>query len=56
MAWWPTFYLTEWVVIVGEPIDPGFRLAISQWPGDAPREALSAFRVEHDISRKSFYK
>ncbi|CAM3393045.1 hypothetical protein MYFR107205_08530 [Mycolicibacterium frederiksbergense] len=41
-------------MIVGEPIDPGFRLAISQWPGDAPREAVSTFRAERGISRKSF--
>ncbi|WNG84082.1 hypothetical protein C6A86_010820 [Mycobacterium sp. ITM-2016-00316] len=42
-------------MVVDEPIDPGVGLAIAQWPGDAPREALSAFRVEHGISRKSFY-
>ena len=38
-----------------EPIDPVVRLAISQWPDDAPRGAVSTFCVEHGISRKSFY-
>ena len=32
------------------------RLAISQWPDDAPRGAVSTFCAEHGISRKSFYK
>ena len=41
---------------VNEPIDPRVRLAISQWPGDAPRGAVSTFCVEHGISRKSFYE
>lgn len=40
---------------VNEPIDPRVRLAISQWPDDAPRGAVSTFCAEHDISRKSFY-
>ena len=39
-----------------EPIDPRVRLAISQWPDDAPRGAVSTFCAEHAISRKSFYK
>ncbi len=39
-----------------EPIDPRVRLAISQWPDDAPRGAVSAFCAEHGISRKSFYE
>ncbi|MGQ0632007.1 MAG: integrase core domain-containing protein [Sporichthyaceae bacterium] len=39
-----------------EPIDPRVRLAISQWPQDAPRGAVSTFCVEHGISRKSFYE
>jgi len=39
-----------------EPIDPRVRLAISQWPDDAPRGAVSTFCIEHDISRKSFYE
>ena len=39
-----------------EPIDPRVRLAISQWPDDAPRGAVSTFCAEHSISRKSFYE
>ena len=39
-----------------EPIDPRVRLAIAQWPDDAPRGAVSTFCVEHGISRKSFYE
>ena len=42
-------------VAVNEPIDPRVRLAISQWPDDAPRGAVSTFCAEHRISRKSFY-
>jgi putative transposase len=42
-------------VAVHEPIDPRVRLAISQWPDDAPRGAVSTFCAEHGISRKSFY-
>jgi putative transposase len=38
-----------------EPIGPLVRLAISQWPDDAPRGAVSTFCAEHGISRKSFY-
>ena len=41
---------------VNEPIDPRVRLAISQWPEDAPRGAVSTFCAEHGISRKSFYE
>lgn len=41
---------------VHEPIDPRIRLAISQWPDDAPRGAVSTFCAEHGISRKSFYE
>jgi putative transposase len=41
---------------VSEPIDPRVRLAISQWPDDAPRGAVSTFCAEHGISRKSFYE
>ncbi|WP_445900733.1 DDE-type integrase/transposase/recombinase [Gordonia westfalica] len=41
---------------VNEPIDPVVRLAISQWPDDAPRGAVSTFCAEHGISRKSFYE
>lgn len=39
-----------------EPIDPRVRLAISQWPDDAPQGAVSTFCSEHGISRKSFYE
>ncbi|HYH72365.1 MAG TPA: IS481 family transposase, partial [Nocardioides sp.] len=39
-----------------EPIDPRVRLAISRWPDDAPRGAVSTFCAEHGISRKSFYE
>ena len=39
-----------------EPVDPRVRLAISQWPEDAPRGAVSTFCDEHGISRKSFYE
>src|SRR5690349_19779560 len=44
------------MVAVNEPIDPRVRLAISQWPEDAPRGAVSTFCAEHGISRKSFYE
>ena len=40
---------------VHEPIDPRVRLAIAQWPDDAPRGAVTAFCAEHGISRKTFY-
>jgi putative transposase len=43
-------------VSVNEPIDPRVRLAISRWPDDAPRGAVSTFCAEHGISRKSFYE
>lgn len=38
-----------------EPVDPRVRLAITQWPDDAPRGAVSTFCLEHGISRKTFY-
>lgn len=38
-----------------EPIDPAVRLAIANWPDDAPRGAVTTFCAEHAISRKSFY-
>ena len=38
-----------------EPIDPRVRLAIADWPDDAPRGAVTTFCAEHGISRKSFY-
>jgi len=43
-------------VTANEPIDPRVRLAISQWPDDAPRGAVSTFCAEYGISRKSFYE
>jgi transposase InsO family protein len=43
------------VVAAHELIDPRIRLAISQWPENAPRGAVSTFCAEHGISRKSFY-
>lgn len=39
-----------------EPVDPRVRLAITQWPPDAPRGAVNTFRAEHGISRKTFYE
>ncbi|GAA3627197.1 integrase core domain-containing protein [Microlunatus ginsengisoli] len=39
-----------------EPIDPRVRLAIAQWPDDAPRGAVTTFCAEHGISHKSFYE
>lgn len=39
-----------------EPIDPRVRLAITQWPPDAPRGAVTTFCLEHGISRKAFYE
>jgi hypothetical protein len=38
-----------------DPVDPRVRLAIVQWPPDAPRGAVSMFCVEQGISRKTFY-
>jgi putative transposase len=38
-----------------EPVDPGVRLSVSQWPRDAPRGVVSVFCAEHGISRKTFY-
>jgi putative transposase len=38
-----------------EPVDPRVRLAIVQWPPDAPRGAVTTFCHEHNISRESFY-
>ena len=39
-----------------EPLDPRIRLAITQWPPDAPRGAVTTFCIEHGISRKTFYE
>ena len=38
-----------------EPVDPRVRLAIVQWPDDAPRGAVTTFCAEHGISRETFY-
>lgn len=38
-----------------KPVDPHVRLAISQWPEDAPRGAVTTFCTGHGISRKTFY-
>jgi putative transposase len=38
-----------------EPVDPRVRLAIVQWPPDAPRGAVTTFCAEHSISRETFY-
>lgn len=39
-----------------EPVDPRVRLAIVQWPEDAPRGSVTTFCAEHGISRKTFYE
>jgi putative transposase len=38
-----------------EPVDPRVRLAITQWPPDAPRGSVTTFCAEHGISRETFY-
>ena len=38
-----------------EPVDPRVRLAITQWPLDAPRGAVTTFCAEYGISRETFY-
>lgn len=43
------------VPTANEPVDPRVRLAITQWPDDAPRGAVTTFCLEHQISRKTFY-
>lgn len=39
-----------------EPVDPRVRLAIVQWPEDAPRGSVSSFCATHGLSKKSFYE
>ena len=39
-----------------EPVDSRVRLAIAQWPPDAPRGSVTTFCAEHSISRKTFYE
>lgn len=47
---------STWLVTkTPEPVDPRVRLAISLWPVDAPRGAVTSFCAEHQISRKTFY-
>ena len=38
-----------------QPVDPRVRLAIAQWPDDAPRGSVTTFCLEHEIARKTFY-
>lgn len=38
-----------------DPVDARVRLAIAQWPPDAPRGSVTTFCAEHGISRKTFY-
>jgi len=38
-----------------EPVDPRVRLAIAQWPDDAPRGSVTTFCGQHKIARKTFY-
>jgi len=38
-----------------DPVDPRVRLAIVQWPPDAPRGSITTFCAEHGISRETFY-
>ncbi len=37
------------------PVNARIRLAIAQWPDDAPRGAVTTFCAEHGITRKTFY-
>src|SRR5918995_7339357 len=38
-----------------DPVEARVRLAISQWPPDAPRGSVTTFCAEHGISRKTFH-
>ena len=38
-----------------DPVDPRVRLAIAQWPDDAPRGSVTTFCDEHGSSRKTCY-
>src|SRR5699024_6209642 len=38
-----------------DPVDARIRLAIADWPDDAPRGSVTAFCAEPGISRKTFY-
>lgn len=48
-------FCSAWGMPSNEPVDARVRLAISQWPGDAPRGSVTTFCVEHGLSRKTFY-
>lgn len=37
------------------PVDARIRLAVADWPEEAPRGIVTAFCAEHGISRKTFY-
>lgn len=39
-----------------DPVNSTIRLAIAQWPHDAPRGAVTVFCQEHNITRNTFYK
>lgn len=39
-----------------DPVNSTIRLAIAQWPEDAPRGAVTVFCQEHGITRNTFYK
>ncbi len=39
-----------------EPVEARVRLAIVQWPDDAPRGSVTSFCAEYGISRKTFYE
>ena len=39
-----------------DPVNSTIRLAIAQWPEDAPRGAVTVFCQEHAITRNTFYK
>ncbi len=41
---------------MSKPVDPRIRLAIANWPDDAPRGAVTSFCAEHGLSRNTFYK
>ncbi|CAM2927784.1 Transposase and inactivated derivatives [Actinomyces slackii] len=41
---------------MSKPVDPRIRLAIANWPADAPRGAVASLGAEHAISRNTFYK
>jgi putative transposase len=45
----------KWLVKKNQPVDPRIRLAIAQWPDNAPRGSVTTFCAEHEITRKTFY-